>query len=347
MNPVELPELPARFAQPAENLAVQRQLVDAARLFVRREQVLRLAARDAQRPGRGVVGLVRPRIAQHRLPRLVERHVEQDGLDVVAVRVELLDAAVRAVGDVDEALAVDLQAVRQAELAVLGAVGAPRLEPVPVLVHLADARIHVAVADVDVAVGVPADVGRPLEVAVDMPRLARVDVLVVVEALGAPAEVHRDVAGGVELGDRVGPLVDDPQVVVVVEPHRVPVPQPVDASADLAHEVALVVELEQVRGGVAVERSGGGGAGVVQQDDVALRVLGHRQGLAEVHGRRVLQEVGHRHEGDLRRVLRLGARRRRTERQRDGRRNDDETSHATLLGNPGRRNGIPDGRRPT
>ena len=88
----------------------------------------------------------------------------------VAVGVEHLDAAVAAVGDVDVVVAVDLDVVRVVDAArvLVGVVAAapelpPRLDPVAVLVELRDARVHVAVADVDVVVAIPRHVGRAVE----------------------------------------------------------------------------------------------------------------------------------------------------------------------------------------
>ena len=162
--------------------------------------------------------------------------------------------------------------------------------------------------------------------------------LVSVEAFGPAAEVQDHVTRRIELHDGVGPLVDDPQIVLVVEADRVAVAEPVDPLPDFAHEVALVVELEQVGRRVAVQRTAGGGARVVQQDDVALGVLRHTKRFAQIHGRRVLQEVRHRHIRNLRRVL-LGENGGRQQHEDDRRRDRDETFHRNLLdklaGRPG------------
>ena len=121
-------------------------------------------------------------------------------------------------------------------------------------------------------------------------------------ALGAPSQVQRDVSRRVELDDGVGALVDDPHVVVLVEPDRVRVAEAIHALADLADEVPVVIELEQLRRCVAVERTRRGGAGVIQHDEVAHGVLGHGKCLTEIHLGRVLEVVRHRHERNHRSV---------------------------------------------
>jgi len=87
---------------------------------------------------------------------LVVRHVQEEEVLEVAVGVEHLDAAVAAVPHVDVVVAVDLDVVRVVDAArvLVGVIAAapelpPRLDPVAVLVELRDARVHVAVADVD------------------------------------------------------------------------------------------------------------------------------------------------------------------------------------------------------
>ena len=72
-----------------------------------------------------------------------------------AVAVEHLDAAIGAVGDVEIAVGVADDAVRGVELAGAGAALAPVLDQVAVLAEFGDARIAVAVGDVDAAVCVP------------------------------------------------------------------------------------------------------------------------------------------------------------------------------------------------
>ena len=115
--------------------------------------------RDADRPRRArreaaaglqVVGQVRL-VADRRLARSsVERHVDLHFTPEIAVAVEHLDAPVVAVADIDVALRVGRDGVHEVELARALAALAPGLDPVAVLAELGDARVDVAVADIDV-----------------------------------------------------------------------------------------------------------------------------------------------------------------------------------------------------
>src|SRR5207247_5028080 len=67
-------------------------------------------------------------------------------LEVLPVLVEDLDAVVAAVGHPQTAARVEHQRVRRAELAVLDADPAPRLDEFPVRRELADARRRAALA---------------------------------------------------------------------------------------------------------------------------------------------------------------------------------------------------------
>ena len=80
-----------------------------------------------------------------------------------AVGVEDLDALVAFVGHVDVPCASIGDAVDDVELAGLGPARAPRLDVLAVRLVLRDARVAVAVGDVDVAGRVPGDIGGPLE----------------------------------------------------------------------------------------------------------------------------------------------------------------------------------------
>ena len=66
-----------------------------------------------------------------------------------------------------------------------------------------------------------------------------------------------DAAGRVELDDHVRALVDGPDVVVAIDAHRVRERPGVEALADLAHELAVRAELEQLRGRRRVGRPAG------------------------------------------------------------------------------------------
>ena len=106
------PTLAAGFAEHADDLAVERHLVDAAGLRVRRVEILRRPVRDADRPRLRLVGRIRVQVAEHRMPLLVVRRVQQDEALEGAVAIEHLDAAVVAIGDVDVVLAIDADVVR-------------------------------------------------------------------------------------------------------------------------------------------------------------------------------------------------------------------------------------------
>ena len=56
MNPVELPGAASRLPDPAENLPVERQLVDPPGFLVRRVEILRGRVGDADRPGLRLIG---------------------------------------------------------------------------------------------------------------------------------------------------------------------------------------------------------------------------------------------------------------------------------------------------
>ena len=208
--------------------------------------------------------------------------------------------------------------VRRVEVAELAAARlAERRDPVAVLRELRDARVDVAVADVDVAVGVPRDVGRLAELAVDRrprrrhprPRLG------IVGRFLLPAEHHRHVPFGVEADDHVRALVDGPEVVVLVEADGVRVRPGVEALADLAEELAGLVEQQDLRRGGAVGRPAGA-VRARKDGDVALRVDGDARRFAEVHVGRQLEEVRDRVERNFRHRPAAPAARRRAVRSR-------------------------------
>ncbi len=229
------------------------------------------------------------------------------------IAVEHLDAAVLPIGDVDVALGVGRDRVRDVELIRLGAAGPHRLDEAPVLVVLRDARVDVAVGHVDVALRIPRDVGGTVEaVRLGRRRLRlhrrRLDAR---HRLGPAAHGHHHPAFRAELDDHVRAFVHRPDVVLRVHAHGVRHLEAVEALADLADEGALLIELEQPR--VAAAR---------EDEDVALRVARHADALAEVEVRRQLQEVRHRLERDVgRRGVGGGARRHRLGRRRRGEHN--------------------------
>ena len=83
--------------------------------------------------------------------------------EVVALGREDLDALVRAVGDIELAVIVEGDAVRQVELALAIARRAPRFDEPAVARKAVHAGVAVAVGHVDVAVGVGHHLGRVIE----------------------------------------------------------------------------------------------------------------------------------------------------------------------------------------
>ena len=70
MRPVELAHLTAGLTEPSQDLSIQRHLVDTARLDIRSPEVLDRTGRDAELPGRGLIGRVRIHTAEDRLARV-------------------------------------------------------------------------------------------------------------------------------------------------------------------------------------------------------------------------------------------------------------------------------------
>src|SRR5262245_50176756 len=133
VNPSKLLGLMAGLAEIAEQLAIERQLVNAARERVGEIDVLRWTAGNADGPGRarrhrscawsriGSQQLLDVRRRTH--PRLRIRrdgrlsHVDFDLADeLVRLRIDNLDAAIATIGDVDVALGVVGDRVRRVQL---------------------------------------------------------------------------------------------------------------------------------------------------------------------------------------------------------------------------------------
>src|SRR6187549_1864551 len=239
MNPVELPGASSRFADPAKNLPVESHLVDPSRLFVGRVEILSGRVGDAERPRLRLIGTSRRHIAEYRVTRLVVRDVQMNETLELSVAVEHLDAAVVAIGDVDVVLAIDADVVEGVELRriLVGLRTArsarpPRHHPVAVLVELRDPRVPVAIADVDVVVGVESDIGRSAEVPVDVHwrrcpvSTDRYVIVRFVRSLRAAAEIERYITSGVEPYRGMRSLVDDPQVVKAVVAKAVTIGKP-------------------------------------------------------------------------------------------------------------------------
>ena len=93
-----------------------------------------------------------------------------------------------------------------------------------------------------------ADVGRAREqVPLGRRRVALRRLDRAFDRLGTAAQHHHDPSFGVELDDHVRPLVDHPDVVVLVDAHLVRELEAVDALAPLLDEGAVRVELEETR----------------------------------------------------------------------------------------------------
>ena len=189
-------------------------------------------------------------------------------------------------------LRVDGDGVRRAELERTVAARADRLDEAAVLVELHDARVAVAVGHEDVALRIPADVGLPMERV--RPVGARVLTAArhqrqLLERIGPLAEHHQQLAVGAELLDDVGAFVDGPDVVVLVDAHRVREREAVAAGAELLDEGAVLIELEQTRLAAARE-----------DEHVALRVGGDAGALTHVEAGRQLEEVRDRLERNFR-----------------------------------------------
>ena len=176
-------------------------LLQAAVQVVLRE-LLRLARRGPQEL---VVGH-QQRVRQRRVRPRVEE---------LAVLVEHLDAVVRAIADVDAALLVGHDGVHRVHVVRARLVGrraahAPRRDVLAVPIELDDARVRVAVADEEGAVGQPRDVGRPREVR-----------LVVAGHAARADRLHQRLAVARELEERVRAVIDEPDVAIrVVRVHQ-------------------------------------------------------------------------------------------------------------------------------
>src|SRR5207249_11936410 len=87
------------------------------------------------------------------------RHIYGEHPHKPALGIEDLNAPVRSIADVDVVVAIDGNRVRRSKLSLSRTVLAPRFHPVAVPVVLRHARVDVSVADVDVALCIPGDVG--------------------------------------------------------------------------------------------------------------------------------------------------------------------------------------------
>ena len=181
--------------------------------------------------------------------------------------------------------------MRDVELSRRVAALAPRFDPLAVLVEFRDARVVVAVADKNIACGIPRDVRRTIEGVHARRRRRRACGRLLrtpFDQLPLSSEQHHDASLGIEFDDHVRSLVDAPDIVVFVDSDDVREFEAVEVLADLAKKLDVAIELEQLRMPAAVIH-----------EDVALRVHGDAGHLAEVHVRRQFQKVRHRIERDV------------------------------------------------
>ena len=265
------------MAELAQHGAVQLHLVDLAGLApaawriavgigVGNEQILVCAFGNAVRPGGahiGVGGLPFQVVVQHDI------------------------AVVAAVGDIDIALVIHLQAVGQIVfiLPLADLLAAILRQVTAVAVILDDAVVAVAVGDKDVARRIPGDIGGAAQGVFLVRRIG---------ALGrgrgavggqrAMADHHQHLgAFGVELGDDIGALVHRPDIVVMVHPHRMGELETIEALADFLDELAVGAEFPQPGLRPAEKRK-----------DMSLGVGGDALKLAHIVALGRLEEIGHR-----------------------------------------------------
>src|SRR5262249_19976184 len=201
--------------------------------------------------------------------------------------VEDLNPLVAGVGDIHVALRVERDAAQRVELTRVAAPESPRLDEVAVLVELRHPRVAAvhrhAVGDVDVAGTIPGDVRRtheavagnsgswrpgrtgagsafPAAATLRCPapfgartRSAGTDDRPHADRLRLPAEHQLNASVRIEFDHVARSLIGDPDVVLRIDADRLREIEAVDADADLAHELAGLIELEEAGPGL-VER---------------------------------------------------------------------------------------------
>ena len=89
----------------------------------------------------------------------IRRHVDGKHAQELALRIEHLNAPIRAIADIQIVAAVGHNGMRQVKLPRPCAWFAPRFHPVAILVILGHTGVDVSVGDVDVPLGIPGYVG--------------------------------------------------------------------------------------------------------------------------------------------------------------------------------------------
>src|SRR3954465_6517428 len=211
------------------------------------------------------------------LVRIDEQAARRSGMlgfpEIRAVRIEHLDALVVAVSHVQQPLGVDRDRMRDVELSRTGALLAPRLDEVAVLVELDDLGLAASMAldHEDIAL-------RPERHVVGLVEQPQMAVGMHLACGVAYSEHEQDASLGAELVDDMGARVGGPDIVLRVDPQPVrPVEQ---AVAQGAQEFAIGVELhERIRA-------------AMQHENVPLGADGHARGAAEGHAGGQAEAVG-------------------------------------------------------
>ena len=110
-----------------------------------------------------------------------------------------------------------------------------------------------------------------------------------VGGLGLAAEHHHHAALGIELDDHVRAFIDGPEVVLRVDSDRVREGPGVQVVADFAHELAILIELKDLRGGGSVRRAGG--VATREHVNLALGIHGDPGGFTKVQIVGQLEEI--------------------------------------------------------
>ena len=241
---------------------------------------------------------VRPERGNRRLVVARERWRVPDLAQVVEIVIEHLDPVIAPIGDVDAALVVDGDAVRLVELTRARRLPvAHHLHDVTVPVELVDMRVDVAVADEDVALRVEGHVGRLEEVPGARWRYRGVGwdrwfAEPLEDRLVAAPKRELEPAVRAELHDKIGAVVDEPDIVVAVHAHRVGPRLRVEVPADLPDEASVGPKLEELRAFPLQDRCARSARPGVHEY-VALRVQCHAGDLSEIQVVRQLERFGH------------------------------------------------------